>query len=336
MAGEPAAGMAAEPAPATDRPRRVAVVVNPTKFRDLDDVRSRIAKGCADAGWAEPFWAETTVEDPGLGQAQSALEAGVDVVCPLGGDGTVRAVATSLVGTHTPVGLLPGGTGNLLARNLDLPVDSIEDALDIVLTGRDRRIDVGLVRLFPHSLSAEALKGDLVGDDPRGPDEEVFLVMTGIGVDAEVMAATNEKVKGVIGWPAYVLSGVGRLWARGFRVRVCASGLPPRVQHARSVIVGNCGTLQGNVRLMPDAHLDDGHLDAVVMAPRGVFGWAAVAADLASRHRRGYRQLVRLRVASLQATTDGPVEAQIDGDSMGPQHGLSVRVLPGALRVRVR
>jgi diacylglycerol kinase family enzyme len=318
--------------------RRIGVVVNPIKFDDLADVKDGIAKVCADHGWGEPVFVETTVEDPGVGQAQEALERGVDIVCPLGGDGTVRAVATALVGTETPIGLLPGGTGNLLARNLDLPVESIEDALAVVLTGNDRRIDVGLVRLIPESESAETLKGDdpPTADDPRREDEEVFLVMTGIGVDAEVMAKTNEKVKGVLGWPAYVFAGIGRMFSRGFMVEVSSGGGDPQVQHARSVIIGNCGSLQGNVELMPDAKLDDGILDGVILAPKGAFGWGAVATDLASRHRRGHRQIVRLTSAAIRATTGGtPVETQIDGDPMGEQHGLTTRVLPKALVVRV-
>ncbi len=321
--------------------KRIAVVVNPTKFDDLRAVRDGIAKACVDAGWAEPMWIETTEADPGVGQSQEAVDAGVDIVCPLGGDGTVRSVATALVSTGIPLGLLPGGTGNLLARNLGLPVDRISDALAVVLTGGNRAIDVGLVKMSPHSTSADPVKGDDPGteDDPRRDGEEVFLVMTGIGVDAEVMANTNEKVKGAIGWPAYVLSGVGRVWSRGFRMRVSARGGEPRVQprarHARTVLFANCGTLQGNFRLIPDAKLDDGLIDAVVMSPKGVFGWVGVAADLASRHRRGQRQIIRFTGTSLSVRTERPVEAQIDGDPMGEQYGLAARVLPGALLVRV-
>jgi diacylglycerol kinase family enzyme len=322
-------------------PKRIAVVVNPTKFDDLQAVRQGIAKECADAGWAEPMWIETTVEDPGVGQGQEAVDAGVDIVCPLGGDGTVRSVATALVGTQTPLGLLPGGTGNLLARNLDLPVDQISDALAVVLTGRNRTIDVGLVTMVPHSTSADAVKGEdpATEDDPRRDDEEVFLVMTGIGVDAEVMANTNEKVKGVLGWPAYVLAGVGRIWSRGFRIRLSSHGgrprVHPRARHARSVLFANCGTLQGNFRLIPDAKVDDGLIDAVVMSPKGVFGWVGVGADLASRHRRGHPQVMRFTGTTLAVRTERAVEAQIDGDPMGEQYGLAARVLPGALLVRV-
>lgn len=316
--------------------RRIAVIVNPTKFSDIEQVTADIAQVCHDQGWDDPLVIETTAEDPGVGQAEQALSEGVDVVCPLGGDGTVRAVATALVGTDTPLGLLPGGTGNLLARNLELPVDSIEAALEVVLSGTNRRIDVGLVRLFPDSPSVDALKGDADDDsDPRRDDEEIFLVMTGIGVDAEVMANTNEKVKGVLGWPAYVFSGLGRMFRRGFRVRLSTDGGAPQEQHAQSVIIGNCGTLQGNLQLLPDAQLDDGVLDAVIMAPKGPVGWIAVGADLASRHQRGHQRLFRSTGKRLTVVTTDRIETQIDGDPKGEQFGLTTRILPGSLVVRV-
>ncbi len=303
--------------------RRLAVVYNPMKVEDLDADRGVVAEACRRHGWEEPSWIETTAEETGEKQGRDAVEAGADVVASLGGDGTVRAVATALVGTGVPLGLLPAGTGNLLARNLDLPVDSTESAIEPLLTGSDLPIDVGFV-------SAD------------GDPEEVFLIMTGLGLDGEIMAGTSERVKGVLGWPAYIVSGVSNLWGRGFAVRVDASGGSGVVgspsdrvrRHARTVIVGNCGTLQGGLELMPDAKVDDGVLDAVVIAPRGAVGWASVIADIATRHRAGHKRLDRIRGREFTIETGRPIEAEVDGDPIGACQRLDIRVDPQSLLVR--
>jgi diacylglycerol kinase family enzyme len=129
---------------------QLAVVVNPSKegVEELVDVVRRV---CAEAALPEPLFFETTIEDPGEGQARAALEAGADVVVAAGGDGTVRAVAAAMVDTDVPMALLPAGTGNLLARNLDIPVTSVEEAMAVVLAGRDRHIDVGWARILEHA-----------------------------------------------------------------------------------------------------------------------------------------------------------------------------------------
>ncbi|MGH3426766.1 MAG: diacylglycerol/lipid kinase family protein, partial [Mycobacteriales bacterium] len=95
-----------------------AVVVNPSNIKNLAMLQGQITSVCADLGWASPLWLQTTIEDPGVGQARAALAAGADVVLACGGDGTVRHVAQALAKTGTPLGLLPAGTANLLARNL--------------------------------------------------------------------------------------------------------------------------------------------------------------------------------------------------------------------------
>jgi diacylglycerol kinase family enzyme len=136
-----------EPAPVGER---LAVVVNPSKD-GVDELVEVVRRVCAEAALPEPMFFETTVEDPGEGQARAAVEAGADVVVAAGGDGTVRAVAAAMVDTEVPMALLPAGTGNLLARNLDIPVTSVEEAMAVVLAGRDRRIDVGWARILEHA-----------------------------------------------------------------------------------------------------------------------------------------------------------------------------------------
>ena len=150
--------------------KRAAVIINPTKFTDITAIRARVTTSCRAAGWGEPVFYETTVADPGRGQARQAVHDGVDLVCSLGGDGTVRSVASGLIGTDTPLGILPAGTGNLLARNLDLPFDNIDTAVTVAITGRNRRIDVGelIVGDPEHDLDGDT-HDDSEPGDPRRP-----------------------------------------------------------------------------------------------------------------------------------------------------------------------
>ncbi|MGO4597659.1 diacylglycerol/lipid kinase family protein [Terrabacter sp. 2RAF25] len=336
--------------------RTLTVVYNPVKVEDVESAKELVAKAAARHGWEDPSWIETTAEETGEMQGREAVRSGAQVVASLGGDGTVRAVATALVGTDVALGLLPGGTGNLLARNLGLPIDSLEHAVDVMMGGSDRRIDVGLVR-SGDSLSAigagSRTSAGPRSDEPRHDDEDVFLVMTGLGFDGEVMADTNEKVKAVVGWAAYVGSAAKKLFGRGFGVEVASTGASGVTghegdhdrehdepsgavrRHARTVVVGNCGTLQGGIELMPDAKVDDGVLDAVVIAPKGAIGWVSVAADVVSRHHAGHARLDRLRGREFTIVASNPVETEIDGDPIGARQALAVRVLPESLVVRV-
>lgn len=299
--------------PATER---LAVVVNPSKFDDLDRLKAVVAKACRDAGRDEAVWYETSREDPGEGQARDAVAHGATIVCSLGGDGTVRSVASALIGTEVALGLLPGGTGNLLARNLGLPIDDLPAALDVVLNGTTRKVDVGAV----------------TWDDES---EQVFLVMAGMGFDARMMADANERIKNAVGWVAYLLSGVRALFDAGFAARVSTHDQRDRTRRARAVVIGNCGQLTGGLELMPDARLDDGKLDVVLVAPRGVVGWATVLGELVTRRRQGNQDMRRFASDSITVVTDHPILAELDGDAVGPRRRMAARARAGALLVTV-
>lgn len=305
--------------------RRGAVIVNPTKFADLAEVRSRITDGCLAEGFDEPIWLETTAADPGTGQARQAVAEGAVLVCALGGDGTVRSVAAGLVGTETPMGLLPGGTGNLLARNLGLPVDSITRALVVALTGQNQRIDVGHLTVDRSGSPAA----------PSVPEEHLFLVMAGMGFDAEIMAGAPERLKAQVGTAAYVVSGMGKLIGRTFRVTLKFDSEPALSRRTRTVVIGNCGRLLGGLALMPDARVDDGLLDIVTISPQGPIGWTAVAGKLITRSRRGHALVDHHTSAEVAVRAEHSQEVQVDGDTIGPARGISARVEHLALVVRV-
>jgi YegS/Rv2252/BmrU family lipid kinase len=295
-----------------DRPL-AAVVVNPVKVDDA--VRVQVSAVCTGLGWAPPLWLPTSQEDPGTGQARLAVERGADVVVAAGGDGTVRAVAEALAGTGVVMGMVPAGTGNLLARTLGLPTD-VGAAIRVALTGDDRHIDVGRI----------------AADDT---DERVFLVMAGTGLDATIMENTPEALKGRVGPFAYIISGFRAMFGPRARVTIAIDGGMPLRRSTRMVLVGNTGTLGGGLALMPAAAIDDGRLDVVSLAPKGLLGWVGVAARVVTRNRRGSRRIEHWQACDVVVTSDVAQPAQVDGDLIGEARVLRMSVDAGALVVRV-
>lgn len=300
----------------------VAVVVNPTKVDDVPARQAWVTQACAQHGLGAPLWLETTVEDPGLGQADTAVEIGAQAVLAYGGDGTVRSVSTRLAGSGVPLGLLPSGTGNLLARNLGIPIGNLDNALTIALTGTERKLDVARVT-FAHP-----------GEDVP-PRREAFLVMAGLGFDAEVMASVEPRLKERVGWWAYVVAGSRLLRGPQTKITMKMDGAPLIYRRVRSVIVGNCGELTGGVRLLPDARPDDGWLDVVTVAPRGIVGWASVATAVLSGSRRGHPLVERWRCRQVDIRAEKPLPMQLDGDPSGVAQTMSVGLEPLGLIVRV-
>ena len=288
---------------------RAAVVVNPTKLDDDEAFRKSVRRFMDDHGWDEPLWLETTPEDPGRGQAESAVSAGIDLVLACGGDGTVTACAEGITGTGIPLAIIPMGTGNLLARNIGLPM-GLEEALAIALGGVQQPIDAGRV------------------------NGALFVVMAGLGLDAEMLNGTSEPLKKRLGWFAYAISAVRHLGDRPMRVTVRADGSRRRRMRANALIVGNVGWLRGGLPLLPDARPDDGMLDAVVLTAAGLTGWLAVAAGVLLR-RPAHGRIYRVQFTELQVTLDQDQPWELDGEVMSPVRQLTVVAQPGGLLLRM-
>ncbi len=159
---------APSPASTDGSRRRAAGVYNPIKV-DLASLKTKVAQAAGTAGWQETLWFETSEDDPGKGAAQEALSHDVDMVIAAGGDGTVRAVAEGMSGSGVSLGLLPSGTGNLLARNLKLTLNDVDHSLEAAFSGRDRTVDLAAIEILRE-------------DESR--DKHVFVVMAGVGIDA--------------------------------------------------------------------------------------------------------------------------------------------------------
>lgn len=313
----------------------VAVIANPVK-PGVAALQRQVAEAAAARGWPEPLWLETTPQDPGIGQARRALAAGASLVIAAGGDGTARAVAEALTHTGVPMGLLPQGTGNLFARNLDLPLGHPTAALSIALDGADRRVDVG-------RLHVDRWADDDTSEAPGAPDDHLFLVIGGVGLDAAMVADTDEQLKARLGWLAYFLAGARHLRGHRLRLRVQVDDEAWAEARARSLLVGNVGRLPGGLTLLPEAQIDDGWLDLAAIDVRGgIAGWAQLLGEVMlqgigvrdnSPVKIGRIDHVRARRARVQITGDDQV--QVDGESLGRVRELSAWVDPAALVVRV-
>jgi diacylglycerol kinase (ATP) len=319
----------------TTQTQTAAIVFNPIKV-DETKLRAAVATAESAAGWGESLWFETSEQDPGGGQAKQALDAGATIVMAAGGDGTVRAVAEALRGSGTPIGLLPSGTGNLLARNLGLTLDNLPESITTAFTGKDRKIDLGVV---------EARRAD------GSKDSHVFLVMAGLGLDADMIANTNPKLKARVGWLAYVdaiirsLKGSNRL-----RIRYQLDDQPAKTLNAHTVLIGNCGSLPANILLLPEAVVDDGIFDIVALRPDGFLGWVQIWVKIVWENgvlRRSQvgrklmsltkevRTLRYMKGKQLVLRLESPQEFELDGDPFGKAIAIKATVDPLALTVRI-
>ena len=288
-------------------------IVHPLKSGGLDATVDRLSRWAHEAGVATPHVVPTSEQSPGTEQARDAVRAGADLVLAWGGDGTVRAVAGGLAGSGVALGVIPAGTGNLLARNLDIPL-SLAEAASVAFRGADRRVDV--------------LEIGLGGAVTTGT------VIAGIGLDA-VLIDAPEQLKSAIGPSAYLVNTVRALRHKKMRVGVAVDGGPPRWFAARSVLVANVGGLIAGMDVAPEAEASDGLLHVIVLPLGRPVDWVRTGARIVLR--RGVEDTSRFH---LQGSSAWVVAAeaqprQVDGDLVGNGRSIQARVRPAALVVRV-
>ena len=176
-------------------------VVNPSKPQAAQR-RAHIEQFCRDKGLTDVEFIDTQLDKDGRACAKEALANGADVVVAVGGDGTVRTVASAMSGTGHAMGIIPIGTGNLFARNMGIPIDDIDAALTVATSHGSRHVDVGRLSLL---------------DDPKADHGHAFLIIAGVGFDAAMIDDTDPQLKKNISWLAYFVGGVKNLFTPKYR-----------------------------------------------------------------------------------------------------------------------
>lgn len=243
--------------------------------------------------------------------AEKAVRDGCESVVVAGGDGTINEVIQALAGTKLSLGIIPAGTTNVLARELGIPSD-FERALEILLEGKTRRIDLGKT------------------------NGRYFSLMTGVGFDARVVSDMQPEIKRRIGKFAFVDAWIRAFFAhRARRMTIELDGRRKMRLLCFMIVVSNTGLYGGTVfKFNEKADIADGLLDVCILRSRR---WHDVIrhfwGSLTGTHR-SFDDVEFFQAKRIDIEASSPVPYQIDGDHEG-MSPLSIEIAPGALEVIV-
>jgi YegS/Rv2252/BmrU family lipid kinase len=287
--------------------RRLRILCNPTAGGGKKPARAPAVEAALRARGLDFALELTTSPEHTAARARDAAENGEEVVA-FGGDGMLRIVAHAIRGTDAVLGLLPGGRGNDFGHVLGIPPDPVE-ACEILADGAVRSVDAAQV------------------------DGETFVGIASYGLDSVVNRMANDAPK-ALGRASYGVALFGGL--RGWRpieFELVLDGKPSSFT-GFTVAVANSGRYGGGMKMAPDARLDDGLLDVVVIEDMPIRRLLRSLPRLFSGSHVLSEKVHVLRAAEVRVAADRSFELYADGDPIG-HTPATVRALPGALRFRV-
>ena len=288
-------------------PKRATLVANPhargmRRFDAEEALRRLEARGLE---------ARLELPDSPAGTAAAAAHAaerGDAFVFVPGGDGTVRLAAGSLAGSESALAVLPGGTANVWAKEAGIPRNLLE-AVDAHLDGQRVAMDVGRA------------------------NGEPFLLMAGIGWDAQIAATVTPRLKRRLGVLAYVLHGVPMLHRLRTREVAWATAGAAAVEDVGLIVVSNTRLYGGILIFSLEASARDGQLDACIFTPRHAPDALRHALKVVGRRHPGDAGVRELRTPRFEVSTPG-LPVQLDGDVTG-ETPVTLTVERGALQMSV-
>jgi diacylglycerol kinase (ATP) len=286
----------------------VAVVAHAQKT--LGGGLPELRRVLADAGVGHPLWYETPKSKYAPKLMRRALDDGADRVLVWGGDGMVQRCIDAVGDAPVALAILPAGTGNLLARNLGIPLD-LEAAVDVALHGARRTIDVGRV------------------------NGERFAVMAGTGFDALMIRDADRNLKDRFGRAAYLWTGAKHLRLRPFEAKIDVDGTRWFDGATGCILVGNVAKVFGGIEAFDDASPDDGRLELGVVTAKGVTQWTRALVRTAAGSAERSKFVRTTKAQKIRIKLDRKMPYELDGGDAKPVDRLKIRVEPAAVTICV-
>jgi diacylglycerol kinase (ATP) len=286
----------------------VAVVAHRDKV--LGGGLSELRQTLIASGVTDPLWFEVPKSAKAPKCVRRAVKLGADLVFVWGGDGMVQRCIDAVAGSSVAIAILPAGTANLLATNLDIPKD-LAQAVAIGLHGSRRLLDVGVL------------------------NGERFAVMAGAGFDARIMGGVDSAAKERFGRLAYFGSSARAMRSGRRHMKITVDGDVWFEGKASCVLFGNVGTVAGGLRIFPDAQPDDGLLEIGVVTAHRLLDWLRVLTRIASHDPAKSPMVSMTHGRKFSVRLDRSLPFELDGGARTKTRKLRVRVKPGAVCVCV-
>jgi diacylglycerol kinase (ATP) len=286
----------------------VAVVAHSRK--SLGGGLRELRKVLAREGVPDPLWYEVRKSRHAPAYARQAADHGVDVIFVWGGDGTVQRCIDAVAGTDTAVAILPAGTANLLAMNLQIP-DDLPEAVQVELHGERRRMDTGSV------------------------NGEHFTVMAGAGFDARMISGAGRDMKDHFGRAAYLYTGMRNLSVRRMKAKVEVDGERLFKGRVSCVLAGNVGRILGGIEAFPEARPDDGLLELGVVTAKNPVEWARTFSRLALGQAERSPFVKIAHGTKFRIRFDQRAPSELDGGARPACRELHIKVRPGSITICV-
>jgi diacylglycerol kinase (ATP) len=287
---------------------KIAVIAHTGKSMGggLEELRETLDR----SGVTDPLWTEVPKSKYAPERVEKALEDGAETIFVWGGDGMVQRAVDAMAGTDAKLVILPAGTANLFASNLGIP-DDIGEAVQVGLSGRERRLDLGKM------------------------NGEHFAVMAGAGLDARMTRDVDGGPKDRYGRLAYIWAASKNLRVEPFKARIEVNGDLWYDDEASCLLVGNVGALFGGLEAFESASPEDGQLELGVTRAESLGQWARTLARTAIGSAATSPFVQATKAERIDVEFKPKVLYELDGGDRKEVKRLKVKVKPGALTVMV-